>query len=316
MHRFKRILFLSDGLGRDVAALGRALDLALRNEAELAVLVLHPGLPASLAHYRETFEGFLYRQSEASLKQAMDSSGLDQLPASLKFNIEVEGGHAPEVRATRRVLRHDADLVIKAADPVEGGRGFMAMDLGLLRICPVPVWLWRQRGPDGGEGGPVAVAIDPADEGASAHELAIRLLSVAAGLATMLERELLVLSCWDYQLESYFRNRAFGGTTEEQLNELAGDERRRLRATLDTLIAEVGLDIHPAIHHVRGRPEVLIPEYVREQGVDVLVMGTLARTGIPGFLIGNTAENLLQRLDCGLLAMKPSGFVSPVQRSA
>ena len=41
-------------------------------------------------------------------------------------------------------------------------------------------------------------------------------------------------------------------------------------------------------------------------------MGTVARTGIPGLLIGNTAETILQRVDCSVLAVKPDGFVSPV----
>lgn len=42
-------------------------------------------------------------------------------------------------------------------------------------------------------------------------------------------------------------------------------------------------------------------------------MGTVARTGIPGFIIGNTAENTLREIRCSLLALKPNGFVSPVK---
>lgn len=30
-------------------------------------------------------------------------------------------------------------------------------------------------------------------------------------------------------------------------------------------------------------------------------------------IIGNTAENILQKIDCSLLALKPLGFVSPVK---
>lgn len=39
----------------------------------------------------------------------------------------------------------------------------------------------------------------------------------------------------------------------------------------------------------------------------------LARTGISGFFPGNTAENILQKIGCSLLALKPQGFVSPGQ---
>ena len=41
-------------------------------------------------------------------------------------------------------------------------------------------------------------------------------------------------------------------------------------------------------------------------------MGTVCRTGIAGFFIGNTAESILQQVDCSVLTVKPDGFVSPV----
>ena len=41
-------------------------------------------------------------------------------------------------------------------------------------------------------------------------------------------------------------------------------------------------------------------------------MGTVCRTGIAGFFIGNTAEKTLQQVDCSVLMVKPEGFVSPV----
>ncbi|MFC6670537.1 universal stress protein [Marinobacterium aestuariivivens] len=59
-----------------------------------------------------------------------------------------------------------------------------------------------------------------------------------------------------------------------------------------------------------------MPDYVAAQGIDLLVMGTVARTGIPGFVIGNTAENLVRKIGCSLLALKPPGFTSPVRSEA
>jgi nucleotide-binding universal stress UspA family protein len=48
------------------------------------------------------------------------------------------------------------------------------------------------------------------------------------------------------------------------------------------------------------------------QGIDLLVMGTVCRTGIAGFLIGNTAEEVLNQVDCSVLTVKPEGFETPV----
>ena len=45
---------------------------------------------------------------------------------------------------------------------------------------------------------------------------------------------------------------------------------------------------------------------------DLVVMGTVARTGIPGYIVGNTAEMILSQIACAVLAVKPPGFTSPV----
>lgn len=41
-------------------------------------------------------------------------------------------------------------------------------------------------------------------------------------------------------------------------------------------------------------------------------MGTVARTGIVGFLMGSTAEFVLRELRGSVVAVKPPGFVTPV----
>jgi nucleotide-binding universal stress UspA family protein len=66
---------------------------------------------------------------------------------------------------------------------------------------------------------------------------------------------------------------------------------------------------------VEGEPERAISHFVDRNGVDLVVMGTVARSGIPGVVMGNTAERVLQRLHGSVLAVKPPGFVSPVERT-
>jgi len=41
-------------------------------------------------------------------------------------------------------------------------------------------------------------------------------------------------------------------------------------------------------------------------------MENVCRTGMAGFFIGSTAENVLQQVNCSMLTVKPEGFVSPV----
>ena len=45
---------------------------------------------------------------------------------------------------------------------------------------------------------------------------------------------------------------------------------------------------------------------------DLIVMGTVGRVGIPGFFIGDTAEEVLQTTRASVLAVNPADFASPV----
>lgn len=49
------------------------------------------------------------------------------------------------------------------------------------------------------------------------------------------------------------------------------------------------------------------------QAADLIVIGTVGRSGIQGLLLGNTAEKVLDTCDCSIFTVKPDGFVSPIQ---
>jgi nucleotide-binding universal stress UspA family protein len=82
---------------------------------------------------------------------------------------------------------------------------------------------------------------------------------------------------------------------------------------LGRLLEASGIGGRYHVHRMKGQPEKMIPLFVRSRKIDILVMGTVARTGIFGYLMGNTAENIMHELECALLAVKPGGFVSPVK---
>ena len=50
-----------------------------------------------------------------------------------------------------------------------------------------------------------------------------------------------------------------------------------------------------------------------EHRINLLVMGTVARGGVTAMVMGNTAERVLDNVDCSVIAVKPDGFVSPIQ---
>jgi nucleotide-binding universal stress UspA family protein len=70
--------------------------------------------------------------------------------------------------------------------------------------------------------------------------------------------------------------------------------------------------LQPKTHLVKGSARREIPALAKQLEVDLVVMGTVARTGIPGLIMGNTAEAILGQIDCSVLAIEPPGFVTPV----
>lgn len=80
--------------------------------------------------------------------------------------------------------------------------------------------------------------------------------------------------------------------------------------------AQVPAAVDPLPGHDGGcaRQVIGLASSLAEQvPADRIVMGTLGRVGIPGFFVGNTAEEVLQTSRASVLAVKPAGFVSPVR---
>jgi universal stress protein E len=67
-------------------------------------------------------------------------------------------------------------------------------------------------------------------------------------------------------------------------------------------------------HLIGGHPADAIKQAVADTGADIVVMGSLCRSGLRRLLIGNTADKLLYRLPCDLLLVKPAGITNIIAR--
>ena len=63
----------------------------------------------------------------------------------------------------------------------------------------------------------------------------------------------------------------------------------------------------------QGLPETAIPKIAEQLDAELVVIGTVGRVGISAALIGNTAEHVIDALNCDVLAVKPDGFESPIK---
>ena len=144
------------------------------------------------------------------------------------------------------------------------------------------------------------------------------IVATAALLAGIHGASLHLLHVWDAPGAAIVHRWA---GSEEAGRRYVDDVRERRWRALDSLreqaLRAVGPDGHHSVsvqaHLVRGDAREAVPAQVHALRADLLVMGTIARTGVAGWLIGNTAEDILNRVDCAVVTLKPPGYVSPVQ---
>ncbi|MDJ0911101.1 MAG: universal stress protein [Woeseiaceae bacterium] len=313
MRKFRNILLVIEPGIDNHDAIERAFDLATSNEAELSLISVVEEAPVLIHAAPNLLESLAAERTEELQTIAAQWAG--------SASIHVPVGR-PFLEIIRHVLRNDLDLVIKAKAAAHSRfRTLGSTDMHVLRKCPCPVWIVRS---EGAKPNPrILAAVDVGSEETEATELARRILEIATSLAHSENSELDVLHAWSLAYEDTLRS-SRSGMPQAAVDQLLADEERLHTERLEALIGEVsaaaesatGVTLSPP--HVRiekGDADDLIPEVVKEAGVDLVIMGTVGRTGVPGFFIGNTAEEVLGQIDCSVLAIKPPGFESPVTLS-
>jgi nucleotide-binding universal stress UspA family protein len=159
----------------------------------------------------------------------------------------------------------------------------------------------------------------PAPDLTVRHQLNLQILEMAVSLALADFAELHVAHAWEAIGENAMRGPFLAQPDSEvdeyvdQVRELHSQELTRLlKEVIDKQKPETVKFLNPQQHLIKGLPRKEIPALAERLGADLVVMGTVARTGVPGLFIGNTAEAMLEQIECSVLAVKPEGFKTPV----
>jgi universal stress protein E len=312
MNRFKNILFVADREDGLQTALERAVAVARTNEARLTVMDITPDTGLA-EHFRESYGIDLNAQLRENRLQALDALVRPYIDAGNAIYTTVVTG-IPFIEIALAVQRNAYDLVMKVAQQAndQPSSVFGSTDMHILRKCPCPVWIDRPTTQKTYRR--VLAAVDPFDdESGSLQQL---ILDLATSLARREQAEIEVVHAWQLPGESILRN-GRGRVSRTELVELLRQREQWHRQSLDDLLSHYGLDSAAEnVHFVKGKPAQVISSCAKTQEVDLIVMGTLGRTGIPGLIIGNTSEDVLRQTTTAVLAVKPEGFVSPVVQQA
>jgi nucleotide-binding universal stress UspA family protein len=79
-----------------------------------------------------------------------------------------------------------------------------------------------------------------------------------------------------------------------------------------SLLAQELTGVAYQAHLRHGHVGVILPAFIETEEIDLVVMGSLTRTGIAGLISGSAAEQIFYSAYCAVLVVKPPNFVSPV----
>ena len=210
-----------------------------------------------------------------------------------------EGRPADEI--VRQVVEHEHDLVFKLAQG-EGGQVLGSTARQLVRKCPCAVWIVK---PGPRRRRHVVAAVDPQGD----VELQRRILGAARDVARGLGARLSLVHAWELPSAHLLAARMQPDDYAQLVEAIRSDARERL----DLLLANTeGALADERVELLEGHHAPALLEFLREARGDLLVLGTLSRSGLAGLILGNTAERVLSSVDSSVLVLKPEGFVSPI----
>lgn len=293
-----------------------ASEIAKNSQAQVKVFHVIGGYPEDLKQWwnvrdPQQLHDSIQNEREAFVSTVVErirSNGVEKVSSEIRWGKEF-------VETTREVLRNGHDLVMVTARDMKtlSKKLFECPSRELFLVCPCSLWIAKYTNTgirrnhvlaalrcDGS--GHVDLTNDP---------LSAKILQSAALIATLEGSELHIV----HALPEY----GAGGTKKGDAlhTDLAGvidKMRTTLKASCQALLTDFDITMEKDhVHLLVGNPREAIPDFANELGTDLIVLGTTSRSGFSGLLHGNTAESVLQEVNCAILAIKPDDFISPVK---
>lgn len=306
MEYIKQILVIVDPTASEHPAIAKAAVLAekFRARIELFVCDTRSAREMRLAAHVRTRPGEPF---PVNIKALLETLAAPLRSRGLDITTECAHADALHVGLIDRTRHSSADLVIKDTHHHSlAQRTFLTnTDWQLIRGCPAPLLLTKNT--QWAEVPRIFAAVDPGHVNDKPQMLDHWIVEHAALLAQRLEGELHVVHVY---LPLAIVGAATAGNPPLAAavtpEDLAVEEANR-RELVEALLSDYQLGPE-RIHLEVGGPAQVLPRAAESLHADVLTMGAIARSGLKRIFIGSTAEDVLERLPCDALIVKPPSF--------
>lgn len=306
---FQKILAVIDNDTEQQKSLARAIEIAQKNQATIT---------AFLTIYDFSYEmtTMLSMDERENMRQAVIDDRKEWLSHLINVNfsqsastidIKVVWHNRPYESIIYEVIEERYDLIVKGTHQHDTLKSviFTPTDWHIMRKAPVPVLLVKEH--DWPIGGQIVAAVNVGVDIDEHKSLNDEITRHALQFANLLKSSVhlvnafpgsptnIVIEIPEFDPVHYTKNIKHHHT--QALQELAN--RHHI--------------VDNNCHLDQGLPEDVIPKYAENLDAELVVLGTVGRQGISAALIGNTAEHVIDKLDCDVLAIKPAGFVCPIK---
>ncbi|HSC16640.1 MAG TPA: universal stress protein [Gammaproteobacteria bacterium] len=240
-----------------------------------------------------------HRRRLEQLAQSLQNGGLT-------VDIDARFDHPLHDSIVRKAQDSAADFVIKDTHyhSVLKRSIFSNTDWNLIRNCAATLWLVKPRPP--GQRPCFVAAVDPLHERDKPADLDNRIVRTGKALAEALGGQLHVFHAFDLAAAIAISTDAMTPIALP-INDLADAMRAEHTAAVERLCKEHGVPRERTHIHQGGTRQLLLA-LTEQLRADAVVMGAVSRSGLKGLFLGNTAEDVLDRLHCDLVIVKPAGF--------
>lgn len=309
MNSYNKILAIVDPETDKQKSLERAIELAEKTGASVTAFLTVYNLSYDMTTRLSVDEREIMRQAVVDDRIEWLSAIVEQRAANtdVALDVKVVWHNRPFESIIVDCITGNYDLIVKGTQEHDALKSviFTPTDWHLLRKAPVSVLLVKDH--DWQKGGQVLAAVNVGTEDEAHRSLNHSISKTALWLGDTLEAQVSMVNSYpgtpvNIAIEiPEFNPQSYNESVKDYHHENMEQHAQTYGVELQHCFVEQGL------------PEDVIPDVAQRLDAELVIIGTVGRQGISAAFIGNTAEHVIDKLDCDVLALKPEGFEGPIK---
>ncbi len=309
MDAYKNILVVVDPTTDDQKALKRAIEIASKTGAKITAFLAIFDFSYEMTTMLSGDEREMMRNTVINDKELWINDYITSLNApELSITCKVVWHNRPFESIVAEVIEHNFDLVVKGTHQHDKLKSviFTPTDWHILRKCPSPVLLVKDH--SWPENGKILAAVNVGSDENEHQLLNKKITQEAINLSKVIKADVHLINSFpgtpvNIAIEiPEFNSAEYNQTMLNHHKAAMKEHAEEFSISPDNYSVEEGL------------PEDVIKNASKRIDAELVILGTIGRTGLSATFIGNTAEHVIDRLNCDVLALKPDGYRSPLEK--